>query len=409
MTHVSPHSPLRLSRRAAFRHLTAFLAASPVIRAQQDLPYRPEHLPGLDDIVNVFEFEPLCRMRVPKQNYDFIAGGVDHEWTLRRNRESFDRITIHPRMLVNTTQMDLSTTLFGTKVGSPILVAPTAGHQLAHPDGEFATAKAAAARNTILCLSTNSSHPFEKVAEASPGVKWYQLYPRESDEATEERVKRAVAAGYKAIVLTVDAPYNSHRERLLRNRVRAQVPAGGGGATAPNTRRRRREDDKPHPYRLEAQLVSQWDWTYISRLKDWARTPVLVKGLLTAADASLAVQHGADGIIVSNHGGRYLEYAPSTIEVLPEIVQAVSGKFPILIDSGFRRGTDILKALSMGASAVLLGRPPLWGLGAFGQAGVEKVLELLETELALAMGFCGRTTIAQLDKSLVRVTGQPPR
>jgi (S)-2-hydroxy-acid oxidase len=392
------------SRRQAFHKLAAFLAASPLARAQRDLAYVNERTTALEELVNVFEFEPLCRARIPKENYDFIAGGVDHEWTLRRNREGFERITIHPRMMVNTSTMDLSVTLFGNKIAMPILIAPTAGHQLAHPQGELATSKAAAACNTILCLSSNSSYPFEKVAEATNAVKWWQLYPREDDEATEERVKRAVAAGFKAVVLTADAPYSSHRERLLRNRVRAQVPSGDGNSgAAAASRRRSRPDEAPHPYRLQAALMSKWDWTYVSRLKDWVKVPVLVKGILTAEDAALAVKHGADGIVVSNHGGRYLDYAPSTIEVLPEIVKAVDGKFPVLIDSGFRRGTDVLKALALGANAVLVGRPPLWGLGAYGQPGVEKVLRLLDTELALAMGLSGKTKIAQLDRSLVRI------
>ncbi|MBL8175584.1 MAG: alpha-hydroxy-acid oxidizing protein [Bryobacterales bacterium] len=392
------------TRRQAFHKLLSFFAASPLLRAQKDLDYKPEHLPGLDQLVNIFEFEPLCRYRIPKENYDYIAGGVDNEWTLRRNREAFDRIVIRPRMLVNATNIDLSTTLFGAKVASPILFSPTAGHQLAHPDGELATAKAAAATNSIICLSSNSSYPFEKVAAATEAPKWWQLYPREDDLATRERVERAVASGYKVVVLTVDAPYNSHRERLLRNRVRAQVPSGDPGATASNTRRRRQDPErKTPPYRLEPTLVAQWDWTYVSKLKDWAKTPVLIKGILTGEDAALAVKHGADGIIVSNHGGRYLEYAPSTIEVLPEIIQAVNGKFPVLIDSGFRRGTDILKALALGASAVMLGRPVLWGLGAFGQPGIEKVHQLLETELALAMALCGKASLQQLDKSLVKI------
>jgi isopentenyl diphosphate isomerase/L-lactate dehydrogenase-like FMN-dependent dehydrogenase len=402
MTHANPRS--LSTRRKALHSLAGFLAASPLLQAQRELAYLPERVPTLNDIVNVFEMEPVCKLRLPKQNYDFIAGGVDHEWTMKRNREGFERITIHPRMLVNTTKLDLSITLFGQKLGMPILVAPTAGHQLAHPDGEIATAKAAAATNTILCLSSVASLPFEKVAQATEAVKWWQLYPREDDEATELRVKSAVAAGYKAVILTVDAPYNSHRERLLRNREEGQVP--GQGAAAASSAPRRRRGSAPeagHPYRLQPALVSTWDWTYVKKLKDWAQVPVLVKGILTAEDAGLAREHGADGIVISNHGGRYLDYAPSTIEVLPEIVKEVGGRMPVLIDSGFRRGTDILKALALGANAVLVGRPPLWGLGAFGQPGVEKVLQLLETELALAMGLAGQTTIAGLNSKLVRV------
>jgi len=390
------------SRRKALRQFAGFLAASPLLQAQRDLPYVAEHQPSLDDVVNVFDFEPLCRARILRQNYDYIAGGVDSEWTLRRNREAFERILFRPRMLVNTSGLDLSTTLFGTKIGMPILTAPTAGHQLAHPDGEFATAKAAAANQTILCLSSNSSLPFEKVASSTNAVKWWQLYAREDEHATRERVERVADAGYKVIVFTVDGPYNPRRERLLRSRIRGAVPPGSTGASVSNSRRRVDPDQKPTPYRLESTLVSSLDWTFVEKLKTWAKAPVLIKGILTAEDAALAVKYGADGIVVSNHGGRYLEYAPSTIEMLPEIAAAVAGRFPILIDSGFRRGTDILKALALGASAVMIGRPILWGLGAFGQPGAEKVLQLLETELALAMGLCGKPNLKSLDKSLLK-------
>lgn len=393
-----------LSRRRALRNFLGFVASSPLVSAQKDIPYLAEQFPALDDVVNVFDLEPICKARILKASYDYIAGGVDQEFTMRRNREAFDRILLRPRMLVDTSKMDLSITLLGTKIGSPIITAPTAGHQLAHPDGELATAKAAAANKTILCLSSNSSYPFEKVATASSADKWWQLYAREDLEATRDRVERAVGSGYKAVVLTVDAPYNSHRERLLRNRVRSQVPPGAGGGNVSNAPRRRRdgEEQPKHPYRLESVLISQLDWKFYDTLKKWAKTPVLVKGILTAEDAELAAKYGVDGIVVSNHGGRYLDYAPSTIEVLPEIVQAAANKYPILVDSGFRRGTDILKALAIGAKAVLIGRPILWGLGAYGQAGAQRVLELLETELALAMGLAGKPTIASIDRSLVK-------
>jgi isopentenyl diphosphate isomerase/L-lactate dehydrogenase-like FMN-dependent dehydrogenase len=348
--------------------------------------------------VNVHEFEPLCRARIPKPAYDFIALGVDNEWTLRRNRQAFDKIAFRPRMLVDTSKMDLSTTLFGEKISMPILVAPTAGHGQVHPEGELATARAAAACETIMVLSTNSSFPLEKVAAAAEFPKWFQLYAGPDIESTRDRVQRAGAAGFKTIVLTVDGPYNSHRERLLHNR----VPGLPG-----NVRRARRDPDapeaQPHRYRLSPQLTHQLSWSFLKELKSWTKLPVLVKGILTAEDAKLAIQHGAEGIVVSNHGGRYLEYAPATIEVLPEIMDVVKDRIPVIIDSGFRRGTDILKALAMGAKAVLVGRPPLWGLGAYGEAGVTKVLQLLQTELALAMGLCGKPNLDSLDRSVLRM------
>lgn len=385
-----------MNRRKAFRSLAGFLAASPLARGQKDIPDTRERFPALDELVNVFEFEPLCKSRIPKQSYDNIAGGVDNEWSLRHNREAFDHISFRPRVLVNTSRMDLSTTLFGTKLAFPVLIAPTAGHQQVHPQGELATARAAAAVNTIMCVSNNSSYPLEKVAEATNAPKWWQLYPAEDDTATRGLVSRAVSSGYKAIVVTVDVPYLGHRERPLRGTPRVT-------AVRESSRGKPADDFPPHPYGLQARPASTWDWSYLAKVKDWAKTPVLVKGILTGEDAELAVRHGADGVVVSNHGGRLLDYAPATIDVLPEVVQAAGKRIPVIVDSGFRRGTDILKALAIGASAIQVGRPVLWGLGAYGQPGVERVLHMLETELALAMGLCGKAAIGAIDKSLIRM------
>ncbi len=401
-----------MNRREAFQGLVGLLAGSPLARTQTpqlDIPYSRERVPSLEDLVNVFDFEPVCKMRLPRQNYDYIAGGVDNEWSLRHNREAFDKITFRPRMLVNTSQMDLSLTLFGDKVSSPILMAPTAAHGLANPEGELATARAAASVEMIQILSTNASQPYEKVAEATNFPKWFQLYPGPDIEGTWERVARAKAAGFKALALTVDAPYNSHRERLLLDRAQG---ANLSGISAANTRTRRQrpeEEQQPAPvdptkrYGVTHTLVNSLDWSFFDQLKKRWGGPVLVKGILTGEDADLAVKHGADGVVVSNHGGRYLEYAPATIEVLPEVVSAVGGKIPVLIDSGFRRGTDILKALALGAKAVCVGRPPLWGLGAYGEPGAKRVLEMLRTELALAMGLCGKVNLAAIDRSVLRL------
>jgi isopentenyl diphosphate isomerase/L-lactate dehydrogenase-like FMN-dependent dehydrogenase len=401
-----------MNRREAFQGLLGFMAASPLAMAQSpqlDIPYSRERVTPLEDLVNVFEFEPICKMRLPRQNYDYIAGGVDNEWSLRHNREAFDKITFRPRMLVNTSNLDLSLTLFGDKMASPILVAPTAGHGLANPEGELATARAAGSVQTIQILSTNSTQPYEKVAQATNFPKWFQLYPGPDLEGTWERVARAKGAGFRALALTVDAPYNSHRERLLLDRA-APLRLGSINEANEIPPRRRRPDEEPPAtvdraklYGVTRTLVHTLDWSFFDELKKRWGGPVLIKGILTAEDGDLAVKHGADGIVVSNHGGRYLEYAPATIEVLPEIVAAVGGKIPVLIDSGFRRGTDILKALALGAKAVCVGRPPLWGLGAYGEPGVKRVLELLRAELALAMGLCGKPNLASIDRSVLRM------
>ncbi len=401
---------LTLQRRHALGALAGFFAGSPLVRGQQDLADSRERLPALDDLVNVFDFEPVCKARVLKSSYDYVAGGVDNEWSLRHNREAFDKIVFRPRMLVNTSSLDLSTTLFGTKIDFPILIAPTAGHGQLTPDGELATARAAASMQTIMVLSTNSSQPYEKVAAASNFPKWFQLYAGPDMEGTWERVERAKASGFKAIALTVDGPYNSHRERMLRNRIRTAVPPGVNSPQTARPARRQREEEEGEKkpvsraqyYGLSTTLIQQLDWSFYDKLKKRAGMPVLIKGILTAEDTALAVKHGADGVIVSNHGARYLEYAPATIEVLAECVDA-AGNMPVLVDSGFRRGTDILKALAIGAKAVLVGRPPLWGLGAYGEPGAKRVLDLLRSELAMAMGLCGKVNLAALDRKLLRM------
>ncbi len=400
-------------RRQALRALAGFVASSPLY-AQRDLADTRQLIPSMDEMINVFDFEPVCKARVQKTSYDYVAGGADNEWTLRRNREAFDKFAFRPRMLVNTAALDLSTTLFGTRVEAPILIAPTAGHGQMTADGELATARAAAATQTLMVLSTNSSQPYEKVAAASEFPKWFQLYAGPDMESTWERVERAKASGFKAMVFTVDGPYNPRRERLLRNRIETATPPGVGGqqraqpATGRAARRQRDGEQAPaqqtraQHYGLGTTLVQQLDWAFIAELKKRAAMPVMIKGILTAEDTALAVKYGADGVVVSNHGARYLDYAPATIEVLGECVDAAGGKMPVFIDGGFRRGTDVLKALAIGAKAVLVGRPTLWGLGAYGEAGCKRVLDMLRTELALAMGLCGKANLAAIDRKLLR-------
>jgi isopentenyl diphosphate isomerase/L-lactate dehydrogenase-like FMN-dependent dehydrogenase len=387
-----------MTRRDATRNLSLFLAGSPLMRGQ-DAPWISDRIPPLEQINNVMEFEPVARTRMLKTAYDYIAGGVDDEWTLRRNREGFQHITFRPRMLTDVSKLDLSLELFGSKIEMPILVAPTAGHQQAHPEGELATMRGACASKTIMVVSINSSYPIDKIGAAATGPFWSQLYSGPDKDGTRERVERAQAAGAKVICYTVDNQYNSHRERLLRDRLVSTGPPGG----ATSQPGRRRTVQPPVPYGVQPTFQAQMTWAFLEELKSYTKVPVIIKGLLTAEDAKLAIQYGAAGIVVSNHGGRYLEGAPSTIEVLPEIVDAVQGRIPVLIDGGFRRGTDVLKALAIGAKAVLVGRPPLWGLGAFGQPGVSRVMEMLQTELALAMGLSGYANLASIDRKLVKI------
>ncbi len=387
-----------MTRREACGNLLGWMAASPLARAQRlGLPHAVENFPALDDVVNVFDFEGVARTKLARDAYDFIAGGVDDEWTLRRNREAFNRILLRPRFLTDVSRLDLSLELFGAQMEMPILVCPMGGHQRAHPEGELATARAAGAVKTILAVSTNSSYPIDKITAAAAGPVWFQLYVGPDLEGTREKVERAVAAGCKAVCLTLDLTHETHRERNLKNRIDLSRSPGIGPPGG-----RRRGPASPPRYRLPPGYMPELTWSFFDELAGYAKVPVLLKGILTAEDARLAVEHGAAGVIVSNHGGRALDTVPGTIEVLPEIVDAVAGKIPVLIDGGFRRGTDILMALAIGAKAVMVGRPLMWALAAYGQAGVQRALELLQTELARAMGQAGRATLGSIDRSLVR-------
>jgi len=392
-----------MTRRQATRDLLLWMAGSPLVSAQQqELPPSTDRLPALDDLVNVFEFEPVAKAKIPHSAYEYVASGVDDEWTLRRNREAFGRFSLRPRFLRNTRKLDLSLELFGSRIDMPILVSPTGSQGLSHPEGEMAMARGAGAVKTIMAISSAATHPIEKIAAAATGPLWFQLYPAADLDSTRERVERAVANGCKAVCFTVDTQYGPNRERLLRDR-----SAGTPSAGAPRSRQpggRGSVFQEPAQYRLSPSLAAKLTWQFLDQLYGWAKVPVLIKGIMTAEDARLAVERGAAGIIVSNHGGRRLDRVPSTIEVLPEIADAVGGKIPILIDSGFRRGTDILKALALGAKAVMVGRPTVWGLGAYGQSGAQRVLELLQTELARAMGMTGCANLATVDRSLVRIT-----
>jgi 4-hydroxymandelate oxidase len=312
-------------------------------------------------------------------------------------------------MLTGGGQVDLSVTLFGQSFQTPIFVSPTGTHSTVNPDGEPATARGAFAAKTLMIVSNNSSYPIDKIGQAAKGPIWFQLYPAPDGR---DRVQKAVDAGCKAICITVDNSYTPHRERLLRGTANARESASRsseGSAPAapvspgqrPGGRRAAAEPKEFNP-NLQGTYTGRLTWKYVEEVKSYTNVPVLVKGLLTPEDAALAVEHGAAGVIVSNHGARYLDFAPSTIEALPGIVDAVGGKIPVLVDSGFRRGSDVLKALAMGAKAVGLGRPVLWGLGAYGSEGVTQVLQMVQAELARSMGLSGRANLASIDRSLLQ-------
>lgn len=353
--------------------------------------------------INVVEYEALARARVDPLAWDYYAGGSDDEVTLRANVAAYERIQLRPRVLVDVTTCDMTTSVLGTPVNLPILIAPVAYQAMAHEQGERAMAQGAAHAGTVLVTSTMATYSLEEVAAAASGPLWFQLYVYKDRRVSETLVRRAEAAGYRALVLTVDMPRLGNREKDVRNHFALpphlqmrnfldegleEMPASatGSGVAA----------------HAVAVLDSSLTWEALAWLRSVTRLPIVVKGIMTAEDAALAVTHGAAAIIVSNHGGRQLDGVPATIEVLPEVVAAVAGRCEVYLDGGIRRGTDVLKALALGARAVLIGRPALWGLAAAGAEGVQHVLEMLHRELDLAMALTGRPALASLDASVCR-------
>ena len=353
-------------------------------------------------LVNIFDYEQLARRKLPQPVFDFIAGGAEDEITLRLNREAFERIRLRPRVLVDVSRVDLTTTVLGQRLELPVLLAPVALQRLAHPDGELASARAAAAAGTAFALSTMASATIEEAAAAATGHKWFQLYVHPDRDVTKRLVQRAEAAGYAAICVTADVPFLGRRERDLRNELEFPPDVTHvnylGEVEAPPM------SMEPGQSVLAASAGLLIDpaltWSEIDWLRSVTSLPLLVKGIMTAEDARLAVEHGVAAIVVSNHGGRQLDGAPATIEVLPEVVEAVQGRCEVLLDGGIRRGTDILKALALGASAVLIGRAYIWGLAAAGEEGVTRVLALLRNELELAMALCGRRSVQEIDRGV---------
>ncbi|MBM2619547.1 alpha-hydroxy-acid oxidizing protein [Actinoplanes sp. LDG1-06] len=318
-----------------------------------------------------------ARAALDPVHWDFFAGGAGEERTLRANEEAFSRRRIVPRVLRGVGDRDLSTELFGTRLSMPVLVAPTAFHRLAHPAGEVGTAGAVAASDTVMVVSMAATQPVEDITATGAAV-WFQLYPQPDDEFQRHVVKRAEAAGCRALVVTVDSPVFGRRERDRRNGF-DDLP---DGYTCENMR------DGEGRVR-EIGFDPTLGWEHVHRLRASTGLPIVLKGVLHPADARLAVEHGVDGLIVSNHGGRQLDGAIATVDALPAIVRAVDGRIPVLVDGGVRRGADIAVALALGATAVLIGRPIIWGLAAGGPSGVRDVLEAFRDELDHVLTLAG--------------------
>ncbi len=353
------------NRRRALERFASLLAASPLARAQR-APHLAGEPPGRiaprEELVNVLEFAPMAERKLDSLTYAAVAGG---------DRAAFERMTFRQRLMVNTLQLDLSSELFGTKLFAPIVVGPASRQKRFHPDGELAMARGAAAAKAVMVVAERSSFPVEQIVAEAQGACWYQVFPDADAAAMARRVKQAVRAGCKAVCLTVG------------------MPRGPGDAVG---------DTQPAVW-----VDSALDWDSIERLRQQCSVPLLLKGILSAAEAGTAAAKGIDGIVVSNHGGRFVTGLAEPMHMLPSIAEAVGAKMPLFIDGSFRRGSDVIKALALGARGVLLTRPALWGLAAYGAGGVQSVIELVQTELAADMVMIGAPNLDAVVRDMVRI------
>ena len=387
---------MSLSRRDAFRHLAGMFGAARFLNSQEDPVLGP---------INVMDFASLAKAKLDPLAWDYLEGGAEDEASLRDNRRAFDRIIIRPRALVDVHKIDLSLELFGQKLDYPIILDPAGGKNCFYRDGESVVARAAGKMKALHI--TNGG--IQKTLEAGQGPAiWWQVTTGgdlRTPQTMRSFVKRIESQGCSAICFTTDIMYVSHRERDMRNRLdrswcETGIPERDASGKLPPPKNYWKAGIYPsRPFPTPT-------WQNVGELRSLTKLPIVLKGLLTSEDAELAVEHGASGIIVSNHGARQLDHVGGTIEALPEVVAAVKGRIPVLIDGGLRRGTDILKALALGARAICIARPYLYGMTAFGQPGVERVIELLRTELALDMGLAGVPNLAAIDRKLVRIRGE---
>ncbi len=392
------------STLASRRDFLRFLAASPALcvagqalgQDALDL-YAPQVIEKASDAINVFDFHEVVKQSLQAAHYTYMASGSDDGGTVRANREGFGKVRLRIQRLTDVRNIDTSIELFGERYPVPIMIAPCGSQKAFHPQGELAVARAARSRGVEQMLSTVASTGIEDVNAARGRPVWYQLYPDENQAATDALVQRAERAGCPVLVVTID--------NIIRNRDAVRRFRRDGN---PDCQSCHAADAGVIPMKPMLTGLPGWtgsrlfmDWEFIDRLKASTTMKVVLKGVVTAEDARLAIEHGVDGIVVSNHGGRAEDSGRSTIESLPEVVEAIDGRMPVIVDSGFRRGTDIFKALAIGADAIAIGRPYLWGLGAFGQEGVETVLDILTRELEIVMRQAGMTRIDQISRDLI--------
>jgi 4-hydroxymandelate oxidase len=349
----------------------------------------------LDRIISLLEFEPIFRRTMEPHVHDYVAGGAWDELSLAGNEAAWRRRTLRPRVLAGAAPARTATTMLGRRTAMPVAIAPVAAQGMVHPDGEVATARAAAAAGIPFTLSTFSSRSIEEVAAATPdATRWFQLYAQADPGRTRDLVERAEATGHQAVVLTVDLPVVGYRERERRSGFVLAGPPGARGAGG--------VDAGAGEQSVDDLLAQNLTWNDLAAIRSWAPAlPLVLKGILTAADARLAVEHGADAIVVSNHGGRQLDRVAAAVDALEEVVDAVRGRAEIWVDGGVRRGLDVAIALALGARGVLLGRPVLWALASAGQAGVERALAIVREELEIAMALLGAPEPSAITRSHV--------
>ncbi len=366
------------------------------------LAQEPEPISAAKDALNVFDFEAVARKKLPPAHFGYMASGGDDDATIQANRDGFSRYQLRVRRLVDVSRIDMSLPVFGATWSNPILLCPIGGQKMFHPEGELAVARAAKSKKHVQVLSTVGTASVEEVTAARGEPIWFQLYHRDDWNLTRQVVKRAEAAGCPALVFTVDLLGGRNPETYQRamRRDNRQCSSCHNPAPLVDNRRRPMLADLVPPVTPSPEVGTP-TWDYVKRLKDATGMKLLLKGIVTREDAELAMQNGVDGLIVSNHGGRAENSLRSTIECVPDVVAAVAGRAPVIVDSGFRRGTDIFKALALGATAVGVGRPYVWGLSAFGQEGVEAVLDILQRELQLVMRQAGTTSISKITREYV--------
>ncbi|KAG7590572.1 FMN-dependent dehydrogenase [Arabidopsis suecica] len=408
------------------------------------------------EITNVNEYEAIAKEKLPKMVFDYYASGAEDQWTLQENRNAFSRILFRPRILIDVSKIDMTTTVLGFKLSMPIMVAPTAMQKMAHPEGEYATARAASAAGTIMTLSSWATSSVEEVASTGPGIRFFQLYVYKDRNVVAQLVRRAERAGFKAIALTVDTPRLGRRESDIKNRFTLPPNLTLKNFEVLDLGKMDEANDSGLASYVAGQIDRTLSWKDVQWLQTITKLPILVKGVLTAEDgektlksttqnshsssslaswviallvitlhfvtnspksvcyfflsaARMAVQAGAAGIIVSNHGARQLDYVPATIIALEEVVKAAQGKIPVFLDGGVRRGTDVFKAIALGASGIFIGRPVVFSLAAEGEAGVRKVLQMMREEFELTMALSGCTSLKEITRNHIITDWDAPQ